>query len=232
MRPLDGGSRRPHGYPTRAPHPLHTWRALKRVARPISPTRGAGSRTHSGCRTASRGAARKSRRSLAPLRAPRALLAERGVTPPVLASCLLWRLAVVVQAHSLRHARAVAARLAACRARMRSALEHFAQHQRVVEGSLQTEQRALAPPCHPTTSRMSMSECWPLQTRGERRSPGEYGEAAGRLLEGAPRADELAPGEPTERGTPDSAISCLAWRVPSEITGPRRSRESGRRPRH
>jgi len=77
---------------------------------------------------------------------------------------------------------------------MRSALEHFAQHQRVVEGSLQTEQRALAPPCHPTTSRMSMSECWPLQTRGERRSPGEYGEAAGRLLEGAPRADELAPG--------------------------------------
>ena len=106
---------------------------------------------------------------------------------------------------------------------MRSALEHFAQHQRVEVGSLQTEQRASAPPFHPGTSRMSMSECWPLQPRGERR--GEYGEAAGRLLEGGPRADELAPGEPTERGTPDSAISCLAWRVPSKIRSETKSRK-------
>ena len=95
---------------------------------------------------------------------------------------------------------------------MRSAFEHFAQHQRVEVGSLQTEQRASAPPCHPGPSRMSMSECWPLQPRGERRSPGEYGEAAGRFLG---RADEFALGEPTERGTPDSAIRRLAWRVPS-----------------
>ena len=97
---------------------------------------------------------------------------------------------------------------------MRLALEHFAQHQRVVEGSWHTEQRALAPPCHPSTSRMSMRWCWPLQPRGERRSQGEYGEAAGRFLG---RADEFALGEPTERGTPDSAIRCLAWRVPSKI---------------
>ena len=54
-----------------------------------------------------------------------------------------------------------------------------------------------------------------MQPRGERRSPGEYGEAAGRLLEDAPRADEFALGEPTERGIPDSAIRRLAWRVPS-----------------
>ena len=93
---------------------------------------------------------------------------------------------------------------------MRSAFEHFAQHQRVEVGSLQTEQRASAPPCHPGPSRMSMSECWPLQPRGERRFPGEYGEAAGRFLEGGPRADDFALGEPTEQGTPDWAIRRLA----------------------
>jgi len=57
---------------------------------------GCGKSDESGLQNSARGVARKSRRSPAPLLALRDLLAERGVAPLVLDSCLLWRLAVVV----------------------------------------------------------------------------------------------------------------------------------------